>query len=164
MKTKRIIILSLTIVCALFAGRAWGRYESNLRAVAAYESIPANLKEEFRGMKKEDFSRLMASIKEYGKNNSTELSLKELFEATTAVGIEIAQKKSGNEGVASYITEVKARFLTGYQSSSASYGDWKKLADKLALRLAEEKTEPNQSLQTTTMAVTDAAAQPPRQP
>jgi hypothetical protein len=26
------------------------------------------------------------------------------------------------------------------------------------------KTEPNQSLQTTTMAVTDAAAQPPRQP
>jgi hypothetical protein len=27
-----------------------------------------------------------------------------------------------------------------------------------------KKTEPNQSLQTTTMAVTDAAAQPPRQP
>ena len=27
-----------------------------------------------------------------------------------------------------------------------------------------EKKEPNQSLQTTTMAVTDAAAQPPRQP
>jgi hypothetical protein len=33
----------------------------------------------------------------------------------------------------------------------------------LFMRL-RKKTEPNQSLQTTTMAVTDAAAQPPRQP
>jgi hypothetical protein len=43
-------------------------------------------------------------------------------------------------------------------------------ADRIAfVRHAESrgaliKTEPNQSLQTTTMAVTDAAAQPPRQP
>jgi hypothetical protein len=36
-------------------------------------------------------------------------------------------------------------------------------ADIFVLR-TKPKTEPNQSLQTTTMAVTDAAAQPPRQP
>jgi hypothetical protein len=164
MKTKHIIILSLAIVGAVFLGRAWGRYETNLRAVAAYESIPENLKEEFRGMTKEDFEHIRTASKGYSKNAVIELSLKDLFEAMTIYRIEAFQKENGNEGVDRYITEVKKRFLAGYHDGSSNYGEWKKLADKIALKFSEEKTEPNQSLETTTMAVTPAALHPSRQP
>jgi hypothetical protein len=160
MKTKHILIFSLVIISTFLAGRALGRYQSNLRV---YENLPEAAKKEFHGMSKEELSRLVTQIKTYGDNTVTELSLIDLFRATTVVHVESIQRK-GDEAVRRYIEEIKQKFLSSYQNGSSNYGEWKKVADGLALKLMKEKTEPNQPPEPTTKAITDAVVHSPRQP
>ena len=54
--------------------------------------------------------------------------------------------------------------VAGFHEEDDRFKDRTSVILRLREWLKDFKTEPNQSLQTTTMAVTDAAAQPPRQP
>jgi len=148
MTTKHIIIPSQAIVGAVFVGRAWGRYETNLQAVAASESIPKNLKEEFREMTMEDFEHTTTAIKTIPER---------LIRSDDDISDRSIPKGDGNEDVDRYITETKERFLAGYHDGSSNYGEWKSLADKIALRFLEEKNGAQPSAKRTIMAVTDRA-------